>query len=346
MPEEARDVGDQRQEFIEQQLSGLGATDSPKILNLSKYGTALTVYERLQKISVPSEMGLPAWLGLRLQAVVGEMFSQAMGVKLRADNKHHRHFEHDWMTCHLDFRVWGQPKTLVEVKTKAYMRGWGEDGSTEIPADVYVQCQHEMAVTGADICYVAVLFGHHTYRTYPIKRDQGFIDKLIPRLEDFWFKNHLAGVPPLPTGHDLDDESLRRQYADHDETLKAATPEQEVIIGKLRSARLNVAQAEGAKAEIENRVKLMIGSAAGILGAFGRITWKKSKDTVTTDFEQLAITYANVIEDLFLMARPGDDPQEVARLARAQSVFDTAVGLATYPKLGSRRFLVDFAEED
>lgn len=339
-----RDVTDARQEFLERRASGLGATDSPKLLGLSRWGTPLTVY-RDKVDPQPPEESLPAWLGLKLQATVAELYTAATGQALRADNRHHRSKEHDFIVCHLDYRAIGKPKLLVECKTTRNEQGWGEDGSTEVPAEVWVQVQHEMYVTGATECHVAALFGHHTFSVYPIARDDAFIAQLVPRLVAFWNDHVLARVEPVAIGHSADDRELRRLHPSNDGTLKPATPEQERLVKQLRSTRLNAKQIAVAQEELENRIKQIIGDADGLTTSIGDITFKRSKDSNKTDWEAVAATYGNVIEDLLLAANPGDDPELVGRLARAQAVYETAAGLYTSTVPGSRRFIVSFREE-
>jgi putative phage-type endonuclease len=342
---EHRDVGDERQEFLEHRQTGLGATDSPKILGLSRWGTALTVYERLVEGPGDDTPSLPAWLGLKLQSTVAELYTAATGNKVRAANQHYRHLSQPWMVCHLDYRVWSNPLLLVECKTRAYMKGWGEDGSTEIPADVWVQVQHEMAVTRATETHVAVLFGHHTFRVYPIPRDEEFITKMTEKLSDFWHNHFLARVPPAVTGHPEDDRYLRRHHPDDDGTLIAATAEQEALVNRLVLAIHNYKQVEQSRLEAENAVKEVIGDAAGLTGSFGSITWKKSKDRESIEWEQVAIVYAGIIEQLMEVAADnnGGDLTDKA-LAEARAVYETAVDLYTVTKPGSRRFLVNLKE--
>lgn len=340
---EARDQGDERQEFLERRSTGLGATDGPKILGLSKYGTPLTVFHD-KTDPQPDKHSLPAWLGLKLQATVGELYTAATGIRLRADNKHHRSRAHDFIVCHLDFRAWGKPDLLVECKTKAYETGWGPDGSTEIPPEVWVQVQHEMFVTGAKEAHVAVLFGHHTFRVYPIPRDEEFLAKYIPRLVEFWNENVLPGIPPAPIGHYLDDRQLRKDNPENDGSLKSATPEQEMLVRRLKGVRDQISALGVDQMELENLIKRVIAESDGLTGSFGTITFKRSKDGSSTDWEYVASQWGNVVEDLLLAVNPGDDPVMVARLARAQAVYDTAVGLATSKTPGSRRFIVKFKE--
>jgi predicted phage-related endonuclease len=347
---EERDFLDERREFHDARQRGIGATDSPKILGLSRRGTALSVYEEKVGIVQPGEMSLPAWLGLRMQNVVGELYTQATGNILRADNRQHVHRLHDWLVCHLDFRVAGRPKLLVEAKTRAFMTGFGEDGSQEIPLDIWGQVQHEMAVTDATECHVAVLFGHHTYRTYPIPRNDAYIAKMIPRLESFWNENVVPGVPPEPGGS-LDSASVRRAHPDHDDRVISVAPGQMPIVHAALLARHNVKAADEAFAEAENKLIDLIGDAAGVTGPFGTITRKKSRDGVKVDWEQVAATRANVLADLFdwfdgQAARNRLAKKDLARVARAQAVAVTVEPLFTTTKEGTRRMHYAITEEN
>lgn len=332
MEEETRDVNEQRREFTERRRSIIGATDSAKILGLSRHGTALTVYKDKVEEPADGEMSLPAWLGLKLQNTVAELYAAKTGVRVRADNLTHRlRPPLDYIGCHLDFRVLGNPKLLVECKTRAFQSGWGDDGSDKVPVEVWVQVQHEMMVTGAERCDVAVLFGHHTFHVYPILRDEKFIAGLMASLVEFREQHWLPGIPPLPTGHALDTEAVKADNPEHDEQIKAATPEQtEFILRRYKIARVNAAQAALAKVEAENKIRDWIGPNAGITGPGFTITWKRSKDSKEVHWDQVAASYRKSLIE------KGDD---VAILDAIESIYTTE-------KPGTRRMNYQFSDEE
>ena len=93
--------------------------------------------------------------------------------------------EHPWMATSLDRRVVGE-KALVEIKTARFPTDeWGRQGTSEIPTHYIVQCQHELAVTGAETCYVAVLFAGSEPRLYVVGRDDELIATLIELEAEF-----------------------------------------------------------------------------------------------------------------------------------------------------------------
>jgi putative phage-type endonuclease len=345
---DSRDINDQRREFLEARATIIGATDSPKILGLSRYGTALSVYEDKTTVTEPGEMSLPAWLGLKLQNTVAELYTAKTGIRLRADNLTHRMKDYDFIGCHLDFRVLGDRKKLVECKTRAFMRGWGDEGTDKVPAEIWIQVQHEMMVARATSCDVAVLFGHHTFRVYTVERNDEFIGKLLETLIEFREKNWIPRIPPAPTGHPRDTEIVKAKNPDHDDSLKAATPEQIEIVNRYQRARMNAAQAKLAEAELKNRITDIIGDAAGITGTFGTITWKRSRDTQEVGWQNVAGSYRKMIEDLLgVLDRIKDDsPDDWEKVFQIRDNIDTVQSIYTIEKPGTRRINVQLTEEE
>lgn len=292
---EEQEALDQQREFQERQRSGLGATDTPKILGLSRYGTALTVYRDKVEGRPDGGHGLPAWLGMQLQSTVAELYRTATGSRVRADMKHHRHPQHEWLVCHLDYRVWGDAKTLVECKTRAYMRGWGEDGSTDIPPDVWAQVQHEMLVTGATMTHVAVLFGHHTFRVYPIPRNLVFHTALVEKLQTFWFEHVIKESPPEPSGHELDTAYLQGTHHD-DGTVISATPEQAALVRELAERIGYMKDATEAVEQTKNRIKAILGDAVGLQSPYGTITWKTTAERKYVEWKKVAEDLAEALD--------------------------------------------------
>ena len=305
---DAPDPRDAQAAFDAERQSGVTSTDVASILGLSRWGTALSVYKAKRGESLARPPSLAAWIGLRLENMVSELYTTATGTRVRADNLYHTHPEYPWFGCHLDRRAVGDPRHLIELKTRFSSRGWGPDGSVEIPVDVWCQVQAQMSITGATRCDVAALFGNSDFRVYPIVPDETFTTELIPTLRDFWFDNVLAGIPPAPTGSDADSDIVKAMGGGDSGVMKPATAEQELLVDRLRDARMALAKAENAKAEAENLIKVIIGEDAdGLTGSFGTITWKRSKPWVKYDWKTLAGVYHLAALRLLDLA-PADQP--------------------------------------
>jgi hypothetical protein len=346
MPDDALDA------FTEEQRSAITSTDVAKILGLSRWGTALTVYA--SKVSPPParKMGLPGWLGNRLEGLISELFTSASGLRVRADNGFHRSAAHPCLGTHLDRRVVGRPRSLVELKSRGSRRGWGEDGSAKVPPDVWLQVQHEMYCTGATECFVAVLFSTQDYRTYRLAPDPKYASDIVPVLVRFWDENVERRVPPPPTGAKPDTDYLSAQPGGHKGSgLKSATPGQERLVGDLRLSMVQASIAALTVEEKKNLVKAIIGEEyEGLAGSFGTITWRRSKDRVEVDWEAVASVYRKAIERLGMLIEAQSTPsdvrdQVVSELRIVEASVATAVSLYTTVKPGSRPFLVSFKED-
>ncbi len=340
--EDLPEVLDERAAFFEEQAHVIGSTDAAAILGLSKRATPLSVWRRLTGATKTDKPSLPGWLGQRIEGVVAELYIAATGNPVRADNLQHLHPIHPFIGCHLDRRVVGDPRTIVELKTRSRMTGWGEDGSSVIPPDIYAQVQQQMLVTAAREVHVAVLFGlGHDFRVYRIPRDDEFLALLLPKLIQFWEMYVETGIAPPATGHEVDTEAVSQGPGGAGGVAKAATPEQEMLVANLRLARLNYAQAKLAKDQWENRIRQVIGTADGLRGSFGVIWYKRSKRSKQVEWEYVAKVYRGAFDALYELIA-GQPEQEVAIL---RDEVDAAETLYTTWKDGTRRLRVELREE-
>jgi len=336
----------QRSEFTEESRTAITSTDVPKVLGLNRYGTPLTVYHDKRGESEERSASLPAWLGLRLENVVAELYVGATGTPLRTDDGFYRHPEYPWLAAHLDRRAVGDGRLIVELKTRNNARGWGEDGSADIPADVWTQVQIQAACVGAREVHVATLFSNTSFRVYRIEPDPAFMETVLPILQTLWFDHIQVGIPPMVTGADPDTRLVQRTGGGESGVLKAATPEQEQLVAEYRLARMNTAQSLFALKGAENRIKVLIGEEAdGLRGAFGVIYWKRTKEVETTDWELVAKVYRAAVEGLFELAAPGDDDEKLAEYVIIRSEVAVAEGLYTTTRPGSRVFRPNLREE-
>src|SRR5690606_4991319 len=90
-------------------------------------------------------------------------------------------------------------KRILEVKTTDTWNRteWGPSGSDEVPDHYLTQVQHYMALTGADICDVAVLVGGNDFRVLHVPRNDRLIGAMLERYVDFWERHVEAKVPPV-----------------------------------------------------------------------------------------------------------------------------------------------------
>jgi len=119
-------------------------------------------------------------------------------------------------------------------------------------------------------------------------RDAELETRLIELGENFWTKNVLKRIPPEPDASESAKKAIGELYKDHGPDLIQANAEAQEWAFKLKDAKERMDAAKGETDEAQNHLKHIIAENAGLEGAFGRITWKRSKDTEKVDWESVA----------------------------------------------------------
>ena len=165
---------------------GVSATDVAKVLGLSTWGDARSVWERKTGATTdevePSE---PMRWGTLLEPVICDRFADLHPDVDVRDCGILANTAEPWMLATPD-RLVGD--NLLEVKTTGSNTGrvWGRRGSDQIPHAYWLQVQWQMAVTGCGLCHMAVLIGGQDYREYTVAADDDVHTYLRAQMAEFW----------------------------------------------------------------------------------------------------------------------------------------------------------------
>lgn len=85
---------------------------------------------------------------------------------------------------------------IVEAKSAARMDEWGDPGTDQIPAYYLTQVYFQLAVSGAERCYIPVIGPFLEFSEYVVERDDEIQADLLERARVFY--NSLAGDEPPP----------------------------------------------------------------------------------------------------------------------------------------------------
>lgn len=85
---------------------------------------------------------------------------------------------------------------IVEAKSAARMDEWGRPGTDEIPAYYLTQVHFQLAVSGAERCYVPVIGPYLEFSEYVVEADADIQADLLDRARVFY--DSLAGDEPPP----------------------------------------------------------------------------------------------------------------------------------------------------
>ncbi len=308
---------------------GIGSSDAPIITGDAPWGDLLTLYAVKSGIIDEPDIDTPAtaW-GKRLESVVADWFTETTGKKLRRVNRVLRSREHDWMLASLDREVVGE-KALLECKTRRFPTDeWGAAGSAEIPAHYLVQVQHQLAVTGYEVAYVAVLFAGSDPRHYTVPRDPALIEALV-ELEAEFMDCVRNGTPP--------DNLIRRQHPvvplregeiEADATLALGIEGVYNLRREIKALQADLEKAEEA-------VKTILGPHTAARAGAYRAMYRQGKDQHPIRWELIAAAYRKAIED----HRAGTG------LPLADVDLDAIESLFTDTKRGNRPLLISRKEE-
>jgi predicted phage-related endonuclease len=221
-------------------------------------------------------------MGLLLQPVIGRLWEVRTGKALvNLDGVTMLSDKFPWIGSHFDFQVRGE-KRLVEAKNFHHMRRkeFGEEGSEDVPMDCLVQCLHEGFVYGADIVYLAVLFGGQKFEVFQVPIRQDAVDMLIEKLAGFWKYVEERTPPPPQTS-----EEVKAMWKRDNGKEVIATSEIEQACRYLEQVKDNLKAAKTDKDRLEVMIKSQIADGSTLRARDGTIlaTWKAAKDSLKFD---------------------------------------------------------------
>jgi len=256
-------------EWIAERRTGLGGTDLPKILGVSRFGGPMDVYMDKAGLTAPIiESEAMRW-GTILEQPVALEYAHKTGRKVSRAAGFLRHPVAPYLYANID--RWsdkkGTPRKVLEVKTSGEFaaKDFGEEYTDQVPADYLVQVMHYLNVTGKDEADLAVLVGGQKHRIYTIPRDDELIRGMDEVAWQFWSDKE-QGIPPDIDGSEgsslylahkykdtgvelpMDDAlaMLATRYAALKADVKARTAEIDLVGNQLRSLMGDARWSEGA----------------------------------------------------------------------------------------------------
>ena len=188
-------TGSNREEWLRLRGEGLGASDAPIIMGLSKFCSPMMLYAKRLGIVEQGPPTGPMNRGRDCEVIIADKlqhdndFMEAYpGALVFPDQRLVGSDEFEFMLATLDAVIsYSGGKMLSEFKCPnyPYESGMMQEG---VPDDIYAQCQHQMKVAETDKVLLAVLPAL-TWNIYwvIINRNDDFIEtRLMPALKEFW----------------------------------------------------------------------------------------------------------------------------------------------------------------
>lgn len=323
-----------RAEWLEERRKGIGGSDVSAILGLNPWKKPIDVFlekKGLLEDTLDPNRQFLMQLGQDLEPVIARLYERQTQKKLTLP------FPVRWVhrTCPVlgatpDRFIEGE-SVGVELKSESqFSDKFGDPGTDEVPAHYLLQVAHYMNVLDYDSWDIALLHAGTTFAVYTVKRDKELEAAVTEKLLAWWDKYIVKDTPPEVDGSEGWSKYLKKKFPVNTGAMLKATDEESKMVDLLRMARYAREKYDAHAKEIENRLKYLIGEHEGITGSFGKITWKKTKDTESVDWE---LAY----KDFLGLVAPAIPIEMLEKAATIQ-------GIHTMPRQGVRRFLLSEAK--
>ena len=273
--------------WLEKRKHYVTGTDAGKLIGVSPYGGKFAVWLDKTGRAAPVVETPAMKAGKKFESAILQTYAEEMNCKLE-------HVDgYSLITCDKYPRLgasldgWNHDLQIpVDAKNiKWKNEKWGDAWTDQFPEYYKAQLQVQMMVTGATFAHLAVMFSGQDFFIYSMEYDEEMAQKILDASDEFW---HYVENDQMPDadGSDEASEYIKSEFARGDAaTVKEPTEEILEALKGLQKAKLDEKDAQNRKTEFENRIKLFMGDATAIKGV---CTWNNNKDSVKTDWEQVA----------------------------------------------------------
>lgn len=286
-------------EWVAERRTGLGGTDMPKILGVSRFGGPFDVYMDKMGLTAPLLETEPMRWGNILEEPVAREYALKSGRVVRRAAGFLRHPSATYLYANID--RWsdkkGTPRRVYEGKTSGEFsaKEFGEEGTDQVPSDYLVQSMHYLGVTGKDTCDLAVLIGGQKHRVYTIEREDELIRLMHEVAAKFW-SDFEQGIPP-----DIDNSEgaaafLAHTYRDNGQPL-TMTPGLSALAMRYAALKALGKENEAETTLVGNQIRSLMGDFQVSEGDGVRVLYSERAGPTKVDWKTV-LTAAKVPQPL------------------------------------------------
>lgn len=268
--------------WVRQRRNGVGASESSSIFGVG-YAGASPVTVWAEKTGFPQEI-TPALQrlfdrGHLMEPVIAAEVEAETGFKV-LDTGNFTIFRSDnplfsLMFATLDRVIVHDELGAIPLELKNIQgRNWAEYEGDTPPLKHVVQCQHQMAVTGAGHVMLACLIGGSDLKLFVVKRDEGFVDVMAQKIIEFWGYVTSGEMPPVDES-EATAKALARVFPQDDGETVELPIEFDGLAEELAELKQEAKETKAKITAIDSRIKAELGTATyGTLPGGGRFSWK------------------------------------------------------------------------
>lgn len=271
--------------WLEARMDSIGGSEAAAVVGHSRFcgPLGLVIRKRERRVEEDSDNTAPMmeW-GHLLEQPIADKFSAETGKVLHDPGEHcvYRSTERSHVTFTPDRMILDGPSeaSFLEIKSAWYdaFKDWKE----RVPLGYQIQCQHSMYVTGFSEAYVAVLGNGYQFKWFMVERNQRFIDRLMDRIDRFWFDYVQKGIDPPADFSKSAHKALLSQYPEGNGQAVDLPEELAEVAAEYDRAKQEKADSTKRYDEASNRIKQAIGEATlGVLSDGTGFSWSNSGKT-------------------------------------------------------------------
>lgn len=288
-------TGPDRLAWLDRRRAGIGGSDAAATVGLHPWVSPLSLYwDKTGEIEGDKEPTESMEWGIRLEGVVAEAWAEKNGQAIKRFPPYDpanivAHPDYPWMLANLDAVVLADnsdldftdvddhhPVGVLEVKTA---NGWAEhDWDDGVPPHVLIQVQHQLAVTGMPVGYVACLVGGQRFVQDVVERDEEMIAGLIEAEARFW-RCVVDRTPPAVDSHPATSEVLKARWQDTLDDAVDLGAEAVSMVTEHHAAKAGFVLSKARLDLVDNRIRMALGEHE-VMTAFGEIavSWRPDKN--------------------------------------------------------------------
>lgn len=311
---DSRKDDEARSRWLSNRTNSIGGSEIGAIAGLSKYGSALTVFNEKLGLVEKFKGNVHTEFGNRMEPLirdwVQEDFKKSTDIELKT-------FEYPFMMIDKEIpyfsanidglailgsewtyrencdtgEIWTIPSDELvglEIKTSSEFltKMWAGE---EIPDSYYCQCQWYMGVTGLKYFLIIYLLGKEI-KWKVVPRNEDDITYLRSKGEEFWNEHIVPKIPPAPIGLHKETEEITEQQ----NLMDIETNLENGLLAKYKSLGAKIKELEQEQELVKQEIFLAMGNAKkGSDGNYKITRFEVKRDKLDTKLlkEKYPLTY-------------------------------------------------------
>lgn len=253
----------------------IGASEISTICGLNEYQTPYELWLIKTGRAEPSPDTPETRRGKALEPAIRMLFAQESGYEVDDWNTHITHLN-GYCACTPDGYFHHDGKR-IGVEIKSFAGYFNEDTIFDKHVGAVLQCQWAMWIVGIDNWVLAWMDSSLAVQWVEIPRNQDLIEMLRQTARHFWEYHVGQDIAPEPT---RPSDFLKMDYLEGYAEASSFTAE---LVGEYREVCQSISILEAQKADLGDRLRMLIGQAEGFKqGNRKLVSWKPDKRGIRT----------------------------------------------------------------